>query len=233
MAWDRIIGVTGGARARHDEDFGRVEDLVGVREHRVGGAGKGGLLPDVDQAPGFMSGLDLGNRDQGCLGGVELRLEDEAGQEGHARNLDDGVGGEIGDRAGDPEPIFAGCRLGGGTGDLFLKDPGVARFVVADLDNPLVGMRRIAGRFENGLVEGLYPELIKGEDGPFCTEEILEEEIVGSCSAITCGKDWLGVIARKGRRGAIVAGVIGRLGGNWSKSGIIEDLARARWRGRW
>lgn len=108
------------------------------------------------------------------------------------------MGSKIGDRAGDSELIFTGCGLGGGIGDLLLKDAGMAGFVVADFDDSLISMGGIAGFFESRLVKGFYTELIEGKDGPLCTEEILKEEVVGPCGAIACGKDWLRVIARKG-----------------------------------
>lgn len=55
LARDRVIWVARWARAWHDEHFGCVEDLVGVREDCVDGAGEGRLLPDVDEAPRFVS----------------------------------------------------------------------------------------------------------------------------------------------------------------------------------
>ena len=137
------------------------------------------------------------------------------------------MGSKISNRAGDSELVFAGCGLGGGTRDLLLKDTGMARFVVANLNDSLIGMWRVAGVFKNRLVKGLYTELIKGKDGPFCTKEILKEEVVGPSGAIACGKDWLRVIARKGRRGAIFIGVVGRLARDWSDPGVDENLARA------
>ena len=199
LAWDGIIWVARRARAWHNVYFGCVEDLIGVREDCVDRACEGRLLPDVDETPGFVPCLDLSNSDQSCLGRVELCLENEAGQEGHARDLNDGVGSKIGDRAGDSKLIFARCGLGGGGGDLLLKDTGMARLIVANFDNSLIGMWRIAGFFESGLVEGLYTELIKGKYGPLCTKEILKEKVVGPCKTFTCGEDWLRVIARKGR----------------------------------
>ena len=134
------------------------------------------------------------------------------------------MGGKISDGAGNTKLIFAGCGLGGHIRDLLLKDTGMTGFIVTDFDNPLIRMCRIAGFFENRLVEGLYTILIKGKDSPFGTEEILEKKVVGTCGTITSRKDWLGVVPREGRRGAIVAGIVGRLGGYWSKSRVVEDL---------
>ena len=109
------------------------------------------------------------------------------------------MGSKIGSRAGDSKLIFAGCGLGGSIGDLLLKDTGMARFVIADFNDSLIGVWRIAGFFESGLIEGLYTELIEGKDSPFCAKEVLEKKVIDPCSPITCGKDWLRVIARKWR----------------------------------
>lgn len=84
----RILGVLGRAAARGDKGVGRIEHLVCLREHGVGGTAERICLPDVDQGPNLVARLNLGNSQHRPLARINLRLLHKASQESHARDLE-------------------------------------------------------------------------------------------------------------------------------------------------
>lgn len=175
--------VVGGTGVGDEERVRGEEDLVGVGEDGVDGAGEGGDIPHVDQRPGVMPGFSLANRDEDGLAGGQLGLQREACQEGHAGDLDVGDEGEEGFRCGKGEGVFTGAGFDAVGGDLVLEEAEVAGFIVPDLLDTLVGGVGPAGGGEGGRVEGFHALLVEGEYDPFGGEEILEEEVVEAWGA--------------------------------------------------
>ena len=162
LAGGGIVRVALGAGSRDDEDFRRVKNLVGIRESGIDWTAEGRRLPDVNQAPSCMARFHLGDRYEGGLGRVELSFLDEAGQEGHAGNLDGGMSSQIGRRAADAKLVLAECRLGGGRRDSFTEDARMTGLIVADLDDPLICLRWVTGGGKSGFIECCHTILVKG-----------------------------------------------------------------------
>ena len=172
-----------------------------------------------------MAGLSLGNCDQSGFRRVELSLQDEASQESHAGELDDSMSGKVCSRSADAELVLAECGLGRGLGDGLVEDAGVTSLVVTDLYDPLIRCTRVFCFLEGRLIERLYAILVEGIDGPLGAQEVLEENVVSARRAFFCRENWLGVVARKWWRCAVVRGVIGRLRRNWPKVRVVESGA--------
>lgn len=166
LARGRVLGVGGGAAAGHDEGPRRVEDLVGVGEHGVGGAGERVGAPDRDQAPDLVAGLGLGDGGHGARRARQPHLLHQPRQERHRRDLEHRHERQERRRVVVREPVGARARLDRPRRDLVLEEPQVARLVVADLLHPpvrRVGEPRLR---EDARVELLDRLLVEVEDHP-------------------------------------------------------------------
>ena len=98
----------------------------------------------------------------------------------------------------------------------------MARLVVADLLDAVVCCLREAGVVEEAGVEELDALLVKGVDGPFGGEEVLEEQVVRVAGAVGDGEDGAGRVAGEGRGFATVGAVRGAFSGYGSIGWVID-----------
>jgi len=132
---------------------------------------------------------------------------DEASEEGHGGDFQDGHEREEGYRVGIGEVVFAGARLNACGGDLVLEDSQVACFVIADLLNAPVRCLRHADLYEVAFGKHLDGLLVELEYDPFGGEKILPGKVVNARGTFLGWEDRAGEVTRKGPVGAPIVAV--------------------------
>jgi hypothetical protein len=173
--------VGGGAGPGDDELVGHVQHLVRVRVDGVGLAGEWVDVPVVDQAPGEVPRLGLGDGHQRGLGDVQLCLRHEPGEERHAGEFDDSLQHQVRRGAVVGVLVLAGAGRDGVVADLLPDDEQVAGLVVADLRDARVGGVQVAGVREVRRRVDLQALLVERVDGPFRGQQVLEQQVIGTC----------------------------------------------------